>query len=103
MTPGETMGGTPQIAMAVIPYVNPKYLSRGLVQAKSRQSTHRRDTRQSEMPVTPAIRSESGRRRLSYAAVSEYNELPTELRSLSYPAVKRQLREYLRERDAPTS
>ena len=49
--------------------------------------------------VTPAIRSEGGRRRFFVTVVSEYNELPSELRSLSYPAFKRNLQEYLWEQE----
>ena len=49
--------------------------------------------------LTPAIRSEGGRRRFLVTAVSDYNELPSELRSLSYPAFKRNLQEYLWEQE----
>ena len=61
----------------------------------TRQSVHDRDTRQSGQLLTPSIRSESGRRRFSYTAVSEYNGLPHELRSLSSARFARGLREYL--------
>ena len=74
----------------------PQHLAGSLV---TRQSVHGRDTRQSGMLLTPSIRSESGRRRYLYTAVSEYNELPSELRSLSYPAFKRELKEYLWDRE----
>ena len=57
----------------------PQHLARNLV---TRQSAHGRDTRQSEALLTPAIRSESGRRRYLYTAVSEFNGLPSELRKL---------------------
>ena len=53
----------------------------------------------SDRLLTPAIRSEGGRRRFLVTAVSEYNELPSELRSLSYPAFKRNLQEYLWEQE----
>ena len=61
----------------------------------TRQSLHERDTRQSGQLLTPSIRSESGRRRFLYTAVSEYNGLPHELRSLSSARFARGLREYL--------
>ena len=74
----------------------PENLAGNLV---TRQSVHGRDTRQSDMLLTPVIRSESGRRRYLFTAVSEYNELPPALRNLSYPAFKRGLKEYLREQE----
>ena len=43
--------------------------------------------------MTPAIRSEYGRRRYLYTAVSECNGLPSELRKLGYLSFKRELRE----------
>ena len=45
--------------------------------------------------MTPAIRSEYGRRRYLYTAVSEFNGLPSELRKLGYLSFKRELREHL--------
>ena len=74
----------------------PQHLARCLV---TRQSVHGRDTRQSNRLLTPAIRSESGRRRFLFTAVSDFNELPSELRCLSYPVFKRDLKEYLWERE----
>ena len=74
----------------------PENLAGNLV---TRQSVHGRDTRQSDMLLTPVIRSESGRRRYLFTAVSEYNELPPALRNPSYPAFKRGLKEYLREQE----
>ena len=74
----------------------PQRLAGSLV---TRQSVHGRDTRQSDRLLTPAIRSESGRRRFLVTAVSEYNDLPSELRSLSYPAIKRNLKEHLWEEE----
>ena len=61
-----------------------------------RQDTvHARDTRNGDMLVTPAIRSESGRRRFLYSAVSEYNELPPSMRCLSHVRFKSALRKLL--------
>ena len=74
----------------------PQYLAGSLV---TRQSVHGRDTRHGGMIMTPRIRSESGRRRYLYTAVADYNGLPPELRSLSYPAFKRDLKGYLWERE----
>ena len=74
----------------------PQHLAGSLV---TRQSVHGRDTRQSDRLLTPAIRSEGGRRRFLVTAVPDYNELPSELRSLSYPAFKRNLQEYLWEQE----
>ena len=80
----------------ILATAEPQGLAGGLT---TRQSVHGRDTRQSGMLQTPSIRSESGRRRYLFTAVSEYNGLPSEMRSLSYPAFKRALKEYLRERE----
>ena len=61
----------------------------------TRQSVHGRDTRYNDMLVTPTVRSESGRRRFLYSAVSGYNELPADLRALSQARFKPALREHL--------
>ena len=50
--------------------------------ALSRGSIHGRDTIQTDSLDTPAIRTESGRRRFLYSTVSEYNALPQDLRDL---------------------
>ena len=54
--------------------------------------------RRTYLCVTPSIRSEPGRRRFLYIAVSKYNGLPPELRSLSPAGFKRELKEYLWEK-----
>ena len=61
----------------------------------TRRSVHGRDTRNSEMLVTPTIRSESGRRRFLYSTVTEYNELPPEMRNLSQSGFQSALRNHL--------
>ena len=61
----------------------------------TRRSVHDRDTRNSEMLVTPTIRSESGRRRFLYSAVAKYNELSPELRNLSQSGFKSAVRNHL--------
>ena len=43
---------------------------------------HRRTTRNAGQPVTPASRSESGKRRFRYSMVTAYNALPCDLRNL---------------------
>ena len=68
----------------------------------TRQSVHMRATRNSGRFVTPTIRSESGRRRFLYSAVSEYNDLPPQLRDLNHYAFKSALRMYLFERERET-
>ena len=61
----------------------------------SRRDIHHRDTRQADQLHTPAIHSESGRRRLLYSAVTAYNELPEAIRELSPPQFKTALRKHL--------
>ena len=68
----------------------------------TRQSVHGRDTRYNDMLVTPTVRSESGRRRFLYSAVSGYNELPADLRALSQARFKPALREHLFDRERAT-
>ena len=60
-----------------------------------RHTVHGRDTRNGDMLVTPVIRSESGRRRFLYSAVSEYNGLPLSVRSLSHGRFKWALKKHL--------
>ena len=55
----------------------PELLSSEVV---TRGSVHGRNTRQANSIETPAIRTESGRRRFLYSAVTEFNTLPQELR-----------------------
>ena len=57
----------------------PESLRNGIV---TRGSVHGRSTRHAASLATPAIRTESGRRRFLYSAVTEYNGLPQELRDL---------------------
>ena len=61
----------------------------------TRQNVHGRDTRNSDRLATPTIRSESGRRRFLYSAVTEYNDLPPALRDQSHGCFKPALRKYL--------
>ena len=58
-----------------------------------RQSVHGRDTRNCDMLVTPAIRSDAGRRRFLYSAVSCFNELPRELREMNRAGFKSALKD----------
>ena len=57
-----------------------------------------RQTRQSEMLVTPAIRTEAGRRRFLYTAVNMYNELPVSIKQHGLPRFKQTLKKFLLER-----
>ena len=61
----------------------------------SRGSVHGRSTRQAGQLDTPMIRTETGRRRLLYSAVTMYNELPTALRDLSLRRFKSEYRALL--------
>ena len=61
----------------------------------SRGSIHGRSTRQAGMIDTPMIRTEAGRRRFLYSAVTMYNELPANLRDLSLLRFKKEYRALL--------
>ena len=61
----------------------------------SRGSIHGRSTRQAGQLDTPMIRTETGRRRFLYSAVTMYNELPTALRDLSLRRFKSEYRALL--------
>ena len=61
----------------------------------SRGSVHGRSTRQAGQLDTPMIRTETGRRRFLYSAVTMYNELPTALRDLSLRRFKSEYRALL--------
>ena len=61
----------------------------------TRGDVHHRATRNADHLVTPAIRSESGRRRFRYSMVAEYNALPSDIRCLTRPNFKRKLRQHM--------
>ena len=61
----------------------------------TRGSVHGRATRQADALETPAIRTESGRRRFLFSAVSLYNSLPPTLRDLGPQQFKIQYRKQL--------
>ena len=61
----------------------------------TRGSVHGRQTRNADALETPAIRTESGRRRFLYSAVLEYNSLPPVLRDLDANRFKAQYRKWL--------
>ena len=73
----------------------PECITDGLV---TRGDVHQRTTRNADHLVTPAIRSESGRRRFRYSVVSAYNALPSEIRCLNLPKFKKELRQHLLEK-----
>ena len=60
-----------------------------------RGSIHGRSTRQAGMIDTPMIRTETGRRRFLYSAVTMFNALPAALRDLSLFRFKREYRALL--------
>ena len=62
----------------------------------TRGELHSRQTRQVQQLHTPAIRTESGRRRFMYSVVKDFNELPHDMRELGLPRFKSELRRYLR-------
>ena len=61
----------------------------------TRGDVHQRVTRNADHLVTPAIRSESGRRRFKYSLVTAFNALPSEIRYLSTNSFKKELRQHL--------
>ena len=73
----------------------PESLSDRLLQ---RRHMHQRTTRQNAMIHVPGIRSESGRRRFLYSAVTAFNALPAGLRDLNLRRFKSELRRHLLER-----
>ena len=64
-------------------------------QIVTRGSVHGRNTRQADALETPAIRTESGRRRFLYSAVSFYNSLPPDLQNLEPQQFKTRYRKWL--------
>ena len=70
----------------------PESLREGIV---TRRSVHGRETRQADFFETPAIRTESGRRRFLYSAVTTYNSLPPAVRGLGPRQFKAQYRALL--------
>ena len=61
----------------------------------TRGDVHHRTTRNADHLVTPAIRSESGRRRFKHSVVTAFNALPCETRNLTTNRFKRELRQHL--------
>ena len=78
----------------------PETFSASLVQ---RRNVHRRVTRQNELLDLPTIRSESGRRRFLYSAVTAFNGLPQHIRDLNPRLFKRELRSYILQQQATVS
>ena len=70
----------------------PESLSSSLV---TRRDAHRRITRQAGQLVTPKIRSESGRRRVLYSMVTEFNGLPKAMRDIRPHVFKQEVRDWL--------
>ena len=70
----------------------PESISVNLVQ---RRHVHQRTTRQNDLLQVPMIRTESGRRRFSYAAATAFNRLPPTIRELNMRELKRELRQHL--------
>ena len=60
-----------------------------------RGSVHGRGTRQADHLDTPMIRTEAGRRRFLYSAVTMYNSLPAALRELGLHRFKKEYRAML--------
>ena len=61
----------------------------------TRGDAHRRTTRNADHLVTPAIRSESGRRRFKHSIVTAYNALPGETRTLTGSRFNRKIKQHL--------
>ena len=70
----------------------PETLSASLVQ---RRYLRGRTTRQDDMLHVPFIRSESGRRRFLYSAVTAFNDLPENIRDLNMRQFKREVKRHL--------
>ena len=70
----------------------PECVARDLI---TRGDVHHRVTRNADHFITPAIRSESGRRRFKHSIVSAYNALPSEMRCLTADRFKNELKQYL--------
>lgn len=60
-----------------------------------RGNVHGRSTRQADHLDTPVIRTEAGRRRFLYSAVTIYNSLPASLRELDLLSFKKEYRALL--------
>ena len=60
-----------------------------------RSDVHQRATRQIDMLHVPMIKSESGRRRFLFTAVTAFNSLPPAMRDLNLRAFKAELRRHL--------
>ena len=76
----------------VISTSEPESIADNLVR---RGDIHQRDTRNADHLVTPAIRTESGRRRFKHSMVTAYNALPTAIRCLTTNNFKNELRQHL--------
>ena len=61
----------------------------------TRGSIHRRVTRQADMLERPVIRTESGRRRFLFSAVTGYNELPPSFHNMGTREFRLKLRKHL--------
>ena len=72
----------------------PELLYRGLA---TRGDIHHRVTRQADRLDRPVIRTDSGRRRFLFSAVTAYNALPQSLCDMCPPRFRRNLRKYLLE------
>ena len=70
----------------------PECIAGGLV---TRRDVHQRITRNADHLITPAIRSESGRRRFLYHIVVAYNDLPAAIRCRTGAQFKKELRLHL--------
>lgn len=61
----------------------------------TRGDVHHRATRNADQLVTPAIRSEAGRRRFKHSIVTAYNALPSAMRRMTTSNFKKELRQHL--------
>ena len=61
----------------------------------TRGDVHHRTTRNADHLVTPAIRSEAGRRRFRHSIVSAYNALPSVVRNMTTSAFRKELKQHL--------
>ena len=84
----------------ILSSAQPETLSASLVQ---RRHVRQRTTRQDDMLNVPTIRSESGRRRFLYSAVTAFNDLPQTIRDENPRLYKRELRSYLLQRQLAAS
>ena len=60
-----------------------------------RRDVHQRSTRQDGMLHLTNIRSEAGRRRFTYATVTDFNAIPADIRAMSLSRFKKELHKYL--------